>query len=140
MKISAKVNYAIKAIFELALHYEGKRPLQVDAISRSEGIPSNFLMQILLRLKNSGLVTSARGSLGGYLLAKDPSQIRLADVIQAVDNSFLSEPRLLSKSQVSDQVINKVFGEAHLGMMKNLEINFENLMAEHQSSTLIYQI
>ncbi|HET6370146.1 MAG TPA: Rrf2 family transcriptional regulator [Nitrospiria bacterium] len=89
MKLSAKGEYAVMAILELALS-GGHRPIQVKAIARKQGIPVRFLEQVMSSLKRAGLVESIRGAQGGYVLAKAPAEIRLGDLLQAIDGPLPS--------------------------------------------------
>jgi Rrf2 family protein len=84
MRVSAKVDYAVRAGAELAAA-SGTGPLKGEAISRAQSIPLKFLENILLDLKYAGLVQSQRGAEGGYWLAKEPAEISVADVIRAVE-------------------------------------------------------
>ena len=83
MRLSAKVDYALRASLELATAGEGH--VKAETLARAQGIPLRFLEQILLDLKHAGLVASQRGAEGGYWLAKPPGDISLADVIRAVE-------------------------------------------------------
>jgi Rrf2 family protein len=83
MKITYKGDYALKAILDLALHY-GKIVTIHDLAKRAD-IPIKFLEQVLLDLKRGGFVESRRGKVGGYLLVKPPSQIKLGEVIRFID-------------------------------------------------------
>ena len=85
MNISAKTEYACIAVLELAANYHSGRPVRIRAIAQAHGIPSRFLVQILLQLKGANLVSSTRGAAGGYRLAKDPSKVRLGDVMGAIE-------------------------------------------------------
>ncbi len=91
MNISAKTEYACLAMMELAVRFRSAEPVRIRQIAERHGIPSRFLVQILLQLKNAGLVVSTRGSGGGYQLARDPSKITLADVFQAAEGSTPQE-------------------------------------------------
>jgi Rrf2 family protein len=84
MRVSAKVDYAVRAGAELAAA-AGAGPVKGDMIAQAQGIPLKFLENILLDLKHAGLVQSQRGSDGGYWLAKAPEEISVADVIRAVE-------------------------------------------------------
>lgn len=84
MKITAKAEYACLAIIELARSHDGT-PRRVRDIAEAQGIPERYLVQILLQLKSVGLVQSARGSEGGYQLARPADAITAADVITAID-------------------------------------------------------
>jgi Rrf2 family protein len=84
MRVSAKVDYAVRAGAELAAA-AGEGPVKGDTIAQAQAIPLKFLENILLDLKHAGLVQSQRGAEGGYWLAKAPDEISLADVIRAVE-------------------------------------------------------
>ena len=84
MRVSAKVDYAVRAGAELAAA-AGEGPVKGDTIAQAQKIPLKFLENILLDLKHAGLVQSQRGAEGGYWLAKEPAEISLADVIRAVE-------------------------------------------------------
>lgn len=86
MIVSAKTEYACIAVLELATRHESGEPVRIRDIADSHGIPSRFLVQILLQLKAAGLVNSTRGASGGYQLARDPSEISLGDVMSVVDS------------------------------------------------------
>jgi Rrf2 family protein len=85
MRFSAKTEYACLAVLELARAYETGEPVRIRAIAAEHGIPSRFLVQILLQLKGAGLVASFRGAAGGYQLLKPPEKITLAEVMSVVD-------------------------------------------------------
>ena len=83
MRVSAKVDYALRAMVELAAAPPG--PLKSERIASAQAIPQKFLENILLDLRRAGLVTSQRGTEGGYGLARPAHAISLADVIRAVE-------------------------------------------------------
>jgi len=84
VRISAKTDYALRAATELAA-LSSADPVKGEAIANAQGIPLRFLENILGDLRNAGIVESRRGVEGGYLLAREPAAITLADVIRAVD-------------------------------------------------------
>jgi Rrf2 family protein len=84
MRVSAKVDYALRAGAELAAA-AGPGAVKGERIAQAQKIPLKFLENILLDLKHAGLVQSQRGAEGGYWLAKAPEEISLADVIRAVE-------------------------------------------------------
>jgi Rrf2 family protein len=88
MRISAKADYAVRAAIELAA-VEGQ-PVPAARIASVQGIPPNFLENILAELRSAGLVHSRRGEEDGYVLARDPEQITVADVIRAVEGPLAS--------------------------------------------------
>lgn len=83
MRVSAKADYALRAMVELAAAPPG--PLKSERIAAAQEIPQKFLENILLDLRHAGLVTSQRGAEGGYGLARPAAEISLADVIRAVE-------------------------------------------------------
>ena len=84
MRISAKADYALRAMAELAAA-AGEGPVKGERVASAQGIPLKFLENILLELRRAGLVASQRGAEGGYWLARPPAEISLAAVIRAVD-------------------------------------------------------
>lgn len=84
MKVSTRGDYASRALLSLALHH-GEGPTSVRDIAERTGLPQPYLEQILLALKGAGLVRSKRGVGGGYVLARAPEEITLAQVVSAVD-------------------------------------------------------
>ncbi len=85
MKLSSKGEYATRAILELSRRYGEEKPVPVDVIAEAQSIPPRFLEQILLLLRRSGFVRSRRGPQGGYMLAKPPSEISMAQITRAID-------------------------------------------------------
>jgi len=84
MRISAKADYAARAMCELAAH-EGGTPLKAELIAAAQDIPASFLENILADLKRAGLIRSLRGQVGGYRLARPAREITIAQVIRAVE-------------------------------------------------------
>ena len=89
MRISAKADYAVRAIVELAAD-EGDKPVKAERIATAQEIPLNFLENILGELRHAGLVRSHRGAEGGFRLAKPPEEVTVADVIRAVEGPLAS--------------------------------------------------
>jgi Rrf2 family protein len=83
MRVSAKVDYALRACAELAAVGDG--PVKGERIAQAQEIPLKFLENILLDLKHAGLVQSQRGAEGGYWLSRPAEEIPLAEVIRAVE-------------------------------------------------------
>ena len=84
MKLTSKGRYAVMAMADLA-KTNLKEPTSLTAISIRQGISVSFLEQIFLKLKRYDLVQSSRGPSGGYLLARLPEEIKLSNIIEAVD-------------------------------------------------------
>ena len=85
MTVSAKVDYACRALLELARHHNTGQPVSLRQITDHHDLPGQFLVQILSQLKSVGLITSTRGAAGGYRLAKSPGDVSLWDVVSAID-------------------------------------------------------
>lgn len=85
MRVSTRGDYACRALLSLALHADSEGPTSVRDIAERTGLPQPYLEQILLALKGAGLVRSKRGVGGGYVLARAPSEIRLSEIVSAVD-------------------------------------------------------
>ncbi|MBU2541638.1 MAG: Rrf2 family transcriptional regulator [Candidatus Omnitrophica bacterium] len=140
MRLSAKIEYACKAVIELALHYQHHRPVQLNDISKRQYIPKQFLVQIMIRLKNSGLVNSVRGIAGGYLLLKAPSQISLADVFRAVDDNILAVKGNV-KSSKAQTLINSIWNDLNSQLIQKLEgLTFDTLVAKIKNESVTYYI
>ncbi|MDY7022678.1 MAG: Rrf2 family transcriptional regulator [Cyanobacteriota bacterium] len=111
VELSCKSQYALLALLELTAHYREGEPCQIRQIAQQHNIPDRYLEQLLATLKRSGLVRSQRGAKGGYLLAKEPSQITLLDVVVCL------EGKIVSSSEQSDrlecQIIGEVWQEVH---------------------------
>ncbi|KJY26194.1 Rrf2 family transcriptional regulator [Streptomyces sp. NRRL S-495] len=88
MHISAKADYAARALVELAC--DTSRPLTCEAIAASQGIPFRFLKSVVGELRRAGLVRSQRGCEGGYWLGRTAEEITLLDVVRAVDGEVIT--------------------------------------------------
>lgn len=84
MRVSAKGDYATRAMQELAMNYN-RGPLAIETIADRQQIPVRYLEQLLLILKRAGFLESKRGVKGGYYLAKPPSQITLGQIVRLMD-------------------------------------------------------
>src|SRR5882757_8025707 len=91
MKLSAKTEYACLAMLQMAREYGNPEPLQIRRIADEQGIPSRFLVQILLQLKGAALVASTRGAAGGYRLSRPPGEISIAEVIDVIEGDTRPE-------------------------------------------------
>ncbi|MEU9451574.1 Rrf2 family transcriptional regulator [Streptomyces sp. NPDC048277] len=89
MRISARADYAVRAVLELAVR-QGDGPVKAEEIAGAQDIPHKFLEGILGDLRRAGIVESRRGGGGGYRLAREASAITVADLIRAVDGPIVS--------------------------------------------------
>jgi Rrf2 family cysteine metabolism transcriptional repressor len=94
VKLSVKSDYAARAVLELARHYSAGGPRRVEELAEAQGVPANYLVQILIELKAKRIVKSVRGKEGGYLLAQAPAEISLGDVLRAIHGEIFVSPAL----------------------------------------------
>ena len=87
MKLTSKGRYAVMAMADLAKN-NAKKPINLTEISLRQGISLSFLEQLFFKLKKNNLVLSSRGPNGGYILSKDPDEIKLSSIISAVDEKI----------------------------------------------------
>lgn len=85
MELSCKTKYALLALLELAAYHQKQEPLQIRQIAEKQEISDRYLEQLLATLRRGGLVKSQRGAKGGYLLAREPWQITLLDVVECLE-------------------------------------------------------
>jgi Rrf2 family protein len=88
MHVTAKADYAVRAVVELAESSQ-QAPRKVDEVAQAQGIPVSFLENILTQLRSTGIVRSQRGPEGGYWLAQPAAEVSLADVIRAVEGPLV---------------------------------------------------
>ena len=127
MRVSAKVDYAVRAAVELAAAGDG--PVKGERIAEAQGIPLKFLENILLDLKHAGLVNSQRGAEGGYWLARPPAHIALAEVIRAVEGPIANvrgqRPETVEYAGASEQL-----RDVWIAVRANLRAVLENVTVE----------
>lgn len=84
MRLSTRGHYGLKAMFDLALNY-GPNPIPLKNVAERQNISEHYLERLIATLRKNGLVTSVRGSQGGYLLARPPSEINVGDIIRVLE-------------------------------------------------------
>ena len=89
MRVSAKSDYALRALIELASRSDGS-PVSAEEVGRLQDIPHGFLQAILADLRRAGIVMSVRGQSGGWRLARLAGEVTIADIIRAVDGPLVS--------------------------------------------------
>lgn len=89
MRVSAKSDYALRALIEIAARADA-RPVSAEQLGRAQDIPHGFLQAILADLRKAGILVSQRGQAGGWRFAKGPESVSVADVIRAVDGPLVS--------------------------------------------------
>jgi len=143
MKLPAKIDYAYRAVLELALRYGQNGPIQLSVISEAQNIPKKFLIQLLLKLKAANILDSSRGISGGYNLTRPPSQISLADVTRAIDDSIIEAPKETRGIKASDtnRAISRIWSDIAKDTARRLEnTTFDKLIAQIKNQQIMYQI
>lgn len=123
MQVSAKSDYALRALIEIARD-AGPTPVPAERLGRRQSIPTAFLQAILADLRRAGIVRSVRGHGGGWLLAVPPDSVSVADVIRAVDGPLVSvhgERPERVQYQDSASVLQPVWIAARSGLREILE-------------------
>ena len=90
MRISTKVEFGIIALLDIALNTNNENTVKVNAISKRNNISAKYLEQILPLLKQSNLISSVKGSSGGYRLQRELGDITLYEIVNALDSSILA--------------------------------------------------
>lgn len=123
MRVSAKSDYALRALIEIARHADDG-PVSAEQIGNRQEIPHGFLQSILADLRRSGIVLSQRGQSGGWRLARAADEVTIADVIRAVDGPLVSvygvRPEAVSYNQ-SAQVLQPVWIAARSSLRQVFE-------------------
>ena len=88
MRISSKGDYGLRALIELAHHFGEAKPVQSGEIAFRQKIPESYLEQLLTVLRRSGFIRSVRGPQGGHALVREPSSLRVTEVIEALEGSI----------------------------------------------------
>lgn len=105
VELSSRVEYALLALLELATPYQKDSPLTVNEIAAFQEIPERYLDQILNVLRRAGIVQSLRGAKGGYLLAKQPGQINLLEVVVALEGDSSHKDQKVSESETIEKTV-----------------------------------
>lgn len=139
MKLSVKSDYAARAVLGLARHQSGGEALKVEDLAGEFGIPANYLVQILIELKAHQIVKSVRGKDGGYLLARAPAEITLADVLRAVhgevfDSPALADPECPAELRKGWKFLQKTLDHAAASL------TFQGLLEESRAKDKMYYI
>jgi len=139
VKLSVKSDYAARAVLGLAHHFSNGAVVRVEQLAAEKGVPANYLVQILIELKAQGIVRSVRGKEGGYLLARAPAEVSLADVLRAVHGAVFDSPALKDPDcppelrrawERLQQAVDSAAGS----------VNFQQLLDESSSKEKMYYI
>ena len=137
--MSVKSDYAARAVLGLARHWPDVCARRVEELAAEQGVPANYLVQILIELKAKHIVKSQRGKDGGYLLARSPAEISLGDVLRAIHGQVFDSPAL-SDTQCATELRG-----AWKKLQKALEntadnITFQQLLDESADKAKMYYI
>ena len=128
MRVSAKADYALRALIEIANRDDG-RPVSAEELGKLQEIPHGFLQAILADLRRSGVVMSQRGQSGGWRMARDAESVSVADVIRAVDGPLVSVYGLRPEA-VSYNDSAKILQHVWIAARSALREVFENVTIE----------
>lgn len=120
MKLSVKLDYACRALARMAARHPSGELSRIEELAELEAIPANYLVQIMGELRNGGLIESRRGKQGGYLLARDPQEVTLRDVIQLIQGDVFAS--VANPAGASGQAVAQVW--------KSLQECFESRASE----------
>ena len=124
MKLSTRTRYGIRAILEIAENY-GKGPLQTKVIAERQEISVKYLEQLMALLKSARFIRSIRGSKGGYILAREPHEIKISDVFGALEGSSIITVECLGNdnfcARAADCIARQLWAEVQNAVMTVLE-------------------
>jgi len=130
--LSAKGVYGLTAVLELGMRYHSGA-VQIRDIAERHRIPQHYLEQILVVLKRSGIVASFRGAQGGYALSRPPDQIRLEEVLSALEGKLE-----IVAEQHKDGALSFFWQELHVEIRSLLNRTIEDLISQKQQSEAQY--
>lgn len=119
--ISTKGVYGLTAMYELSKHQK-ESPMQIKEISSNANIPQNYLEQLLSKLRRAELVKSIRGAKGGYILAREPEDILVKDILIALEGDLK-----IIDSKAENPILNIFFDDAKKNMKKIFDLNLAKL-------------
>lgn len=131
--ISTKGTYGLAAICELSKHKEDS-PMQIKEIAQNAKIPQNYLEQLLAKLRRAGIVKSVRGAKGGYILARAPEDIKVLEILVALEDDLK-----IVDTNIEHPIINLFFEDARESVKNIFDINITEL-AKYQNQFLNYSI
>ena len=137
--MSVKSDYAARAVLGLSRHWPDGGARRVEELAAENGVPANYLVQILIELKAKHIVKSLRGKEGGYLLARSPAEISFGDILRAIHGPVFDSPAL------SDAQCPPELRGAWKKLQKALEntadnITFQQLLDESADKGKMYYI
>lgn len=136
MKISQKLEYACRAMAQLAKFHDGRTLTRLEDLAQREAVSGNFLVQILNDLRRAGLIESRRGKAGGYLLGRTADKITLRQIVEAVDPALLQTS--VTPEGDSGQSVRRAWDQVSAALLKSMEeVTVEN-MASGSTDPMFY--
>lgn len=134
--LSTKGMYGLSAMYQLFLS-KSIKPLQIKEISARAEIPQNYLEQLLILLRQAGLVNSVRGAYGGYLLAKNAQDILIKDILIALEGNLV-----VTEGEVKDPVLRIFYEESNAKIQEifNLPLSEFDVYSQRLNNQLNYNI
>jgi Rrf2 family protein len=120
MRVSTRVEYGVRAALEIARHKD-KRPIRRKEISKLQGIPDSYLENILISLKDGGIVATIRGINGGYVLKRPAKDISLLDIVEVLEGPVRVDDQFLD-AEKSNPIDFHITGY-YLGLLVETERN-----------------
>lgn len=134
MRLGSRADYGLRALVELAQQHKAGEPVQVKDIARRQDIPEDYLGQLMVALRRSGLIESTRGPSGGYSLTRLPSDITMAEALEALEGPF-------AESDPMPSVIQAAWTEAMQAALNVLRsISLEELCQRQKTPAPMYYI
>ena len=135
MKLNSKGRYAVMAMADLAIN-NAKKPVSLAEISLRQGISLSYLEQLFLKLKKNNLVLSSRGPSGGYILSRDPDEIKLSSIISAVDEKIKTvKCKKESKKGCNGKSVKCITHD----LWEDLEIHIHNFFEKNTLRDIVYK-
>ncbi|HEX2909256.1 MAG TPA: Rrf2 family transcriptional regulator [Chloroflexia bacterium] len=140
MKISSKGEYGLRALFDLAQHFE-QNPRRSREIAEAQGLQEDYLNQLLITLRKAGLINSLRGPQGGHVLARPPHQITLYEIIRELEGDISPVAHAVDKAPI-DNVLNQIWSQIEQETMSILQsttlADLTERFAQSQTENMYY--
>lgn len=125
MKFSTRTRYGLRALIDLGVYYEGK-PVFVKDIAKRQNLSERYLEHIMLTLKKAGILRSLKGGKGGYAFLKEPSEIKIREIIEILEGT-ISPAECVEKSQICERSQNCVARELWCSIKKEILKYLDNI-------------
>jgi Rrf2 family protein len=139
VKLSARSDYAARAVLGLARNYPSPNAVTIEDLATSLNMPSNYLALILNELKGQGIARSIRGKAGGYVLARSPAEITLGDVLRVAEGAIYDPPALIDAGCPSE--LRRAWQKMQHAVVAAADsITFQQLLEEGAEKEKMYYI